>query len=766
MHELLRQQLRTHFGDDASVPPALSALLTEVDGAYREFDDARVGLEDTLRRNSQELLQANAEMRAILQELTRQRAFLRQVIDLTPHFIFAKDRRGRFTLVNQAVADAYGTSVPGLLGKTDADFNPHATEVEHFRGDDLEVLETGRDKLIPEEMITDARGNVRWLETIKRAIRSPEGDETQLLGVATDITERLRAEQKLRARTETVLAHQVALHELALMDNSDWSAAIRQICGTSARVLGVERVSVWLLEEGRQSLVCKGIHEGDRFEAEPGITVKAAEHPRYFQAIAESRTVAAPDARTDPRTSEFAEAYLLPLGIASLLDVPLRLQGALVGVVCHEHLGSPREWSPEEQHFAASIADFISLAMSAANRRRLEAELLRAQKMEAIGHLAGGVAHDFNNILTAILGTCELILSRTTVQDPNRSQVLLVKQAAERAALLTRQLLAFGRKQVLNPRVLDLNRVVAGMEPMLRRLIDEHIVLVTEFAPDLERVRADPGQIEQVLLNLVVNGRDAMPQGGTLVVRTANMELEAPQVRGHPGSAPGRYVLLTVADSGTGMDSGTLARIFEPFFTTKEPGRGTGLGLSTVYGIVRQSGGHLDVRSESGHGSVFGVYLPAVDAEPEEAPAVLPVAGKVEGSEVILLVEDELQVRTLVRRILEIHGYRVLEAALGREAIARSRGFEGQIHLLLTDVVMPGMNGRELYESLRKERPGMKVLYMSGYTETAFAGDVISDADFAFIQKPFDPGMLARRIREIIDAAARDDGPADSPSRA
>jgi len=607
----------------------------------------------------------------------------------------------------------------------------------------MEVIEHGNIAIIPEEKITDAEGNVRYLETLKRAIPSPGGGDTEVLGVATDITERRRAEQTLRDRTETILRNQAALHGIATMDNSDWAQFVETTIRTSAGILGVSRVSVWLFSEDRESITCEALYENGRFTAVPGMTLEAKRYPVYFEAIEQSRTLAVPDTFADPRTREFAGDYLEPLGIQSLLDVPIRLAGSIVGIVCHEHVGTRHPWTPEDEHFAGSIADLVALALSASKRRQLEGQLRQAQKMEAIGHLAGGVAHDFNNMLTAILGYCQLMLSQMRADDVLRSHIEQIQHASDRAAQLTRQLLAFGRKQVLNPRILDLNQVVEGLEPMLRRLIGEDINLSTVLAPDVGPVRADPGQIEQAVFNLIVNARDAMPNGGTVVIRTANVAASA---------GAGEQVMLSVTDSGIGMDAHTLARIFEPFFTTKESGRGTGLGLPMVYGIVEQSGGRVEVWSEPGRGATFWIYFPRLSAEeamvPEPAPPV-SVPQDVQGSEIILLVEDDKQVRTLVRLILERQGYRILEAATPQDAIQISDRTPDHIHLLLTDVVMPRMNGRELYERLRMSRPDMRVLFMSGYTEKAFAAD--AGPGVSLIQKPFEPAALTLRIREILD---------------
>ena len=512
------------------------------------------------------------EQRRATEEIAAQRRFLREVIDLNPNFVFAKDRRGRFTLANKAVADAYGTTPEALIGKSDADFNPNVEEVEHFRRDDREVLETGRDKFILEERITDATGQERWLQTVKRAIVPMDGAATHVLGVATDITE----------------------------------------------------------------------------------------------------------------------------------------------------------------------------------RKKIELQLFQTQKLEAIGQLAGGVAHDFNNLLTVILGRCALVLGSLPPDASPRRDIDLIQKTAERAVALTRQLLAFSRKQILEPKVLDLNVIVPGIATMLQRLIGEDIELVFRPGAELGRVKADPGQIEQVIMNLAVNARDAMPDGGRITIETGNVELGDEYARQHVGVQPGPYVLLAVSDTGTGMDSATQARIFEPFFTTKAPGKGTGLGLSTVYGIVKQSGGNIWVYSEPGRGTTFKVYLPRVENTAEPVQVIRPAPGR--GTESILLVEDEEAVRALAREVLEGYGYTVFEARDVADAMLIAERHTGPIHLLVTDVVMPQMSGRALAERLASLRPEMKVLFMSGYTANAIVHHGTLDAGTSFVQKPFTPDVLARKVREVLDA--------------
>ncbi len=391
------------------------------------------------------------------------------------------------------------------------------------------------------------------------------------------------------------------------------------------------------------------------------------------------------------------------------------------------------------------------IARDVTDRKQLEQQLRQSQKMEAIGQLAGGVAHDFNNLLTAINGYSSLALQRTNPDERIRGYLEEIRKAGDRAANLTRQLLAFGRKQMLKPVPLNLNDVVADMEKMLRRLIGEDIRFSTKLDPGLHRVKTDPGQIEQVLVNLVVNARDAMPRGGVLTIETANFEVDREYAARHVGLSPGHYVMLAVSDTGCGMDQETKARIFEPFFTTKEKGKGTGLGLSTVYGIITQSGGNIWVYSEPDKGTVFKVYLPELQQEIEAPQKVEVETSAPRGSETILLVEDEDVVRGLARQILEQAGYRVLDASGGEEAIRLCKERREPIDLLLTDVVMPETSGKEIAQRLTKLRPATRVLFMSGYTDEAIVHHGVLDSNVEFIQKPFTPVALARKVREVLD---------------
>ena len=396
---------------------------------------------------------------------------------------------------------------------------------------------------------------------------------------------------------------------------------------------------------------------------------------------------------------------------------------------------------------------FLVLALDASARGRLEEQLRQAKKMESVGMLAGGIAHDFNNLLTIISGYSQMLLGAFTENDPDRGTVEQILKASQRAADLTRQLLAFSRRQIVQPKAIELSAAVAGMSTMLHRLIGEHIDLKIEAADEPGWVHADPGQIEQIIMNLAVNARDAMTDGGKLLIETRNVELDETYSDKHVAARPGSYVMLAVTDSGTGMDAATQEHVFEPFFTTKPEGEGTGLGLSTVYGIVKQSGGAIDLYSEQGFGTSVKVYLPRVDQA-----AVLEAAKEhresLGGWETILLAEDDEAVRQLVQKTLERCGYRLLIAAGGAEALKLAKAHTGPIQLLITDMVMPKMGGTDLARRVAKLRPEVAVLYMSGYTDASLQHGGTLDADMEFMQKPFSPAALKQKVREILDSRA------------
>jgi signal transduction histidine kinase len=422
------------------------------------------------------------------------------------------------------------------------------------------------------------------------------------------------------------------------------------------------------------------------------------------------------------------------------------LKGGATDYVVKDHLGG----------FVSKVRRALREADDRERRKKLEQELRQAQKMEAIGRLAGGVAHDFNNLLTVISGYARLALGRAATNDPLMGDLEEVIRASEGAASLTRQLLTFSRRQVVAPMVLNLNQRVTEMTKMLKRIIGEDVELVTRLEPALGNVKADPGQVEQVIMNLAVNSRDAMPGGGKLTIATGNAVLDPAESADHPDAPPGPHVLLTVTDTGTGMSADTKAHLFEPFFTTKEQGKGTGLGLSTVYGIVRQSGGSIEVVSEPGRGATFRIRFPKVEERVESGKETRITPRAPTGSETVLVVEDSDSLRRLVNHVLLKHGYTVLLAHDGEDALMVSGAHTGPIHLLLTDVVMPRMGGTELATRIVLTRPDIRVLYTSGYIERTGLETAAADGKLAFLAKPFTPDELARRVREVLGASVRE----------
>jgi two-component system, cell cycle sensor histidine kinase and response regulator CckA len=473
--------------------------------------------------------------------------------------------------------------------------------------------------------------------------------------------------------------------------------------------------------------------------------------------------VIADDPAHDPRLTPLHRQRYQQAGIRAFLGVPVKVDEQVVGVLTIR-ISREGSFSASDVEIAKAFASQAAIALE--NSRlyqqtqnalrelsQTKDQLAQSQKMEAIGQLAGGVAHDFNNLLTVIIGRCQIFLARVGTGDPGRRDVELVNQSAERAAALTRQLLAFSRKQVLKPEPLDLNALIGGLAPMLRRLIGEHIELILVPGGDLGQVMADPGQIEQVVMNLVVNSRDAMPDGGPLRVQTEHVHLVETRKHAEGRIPPGDYAVMRVEDGGCGIDPAVLARVFEPFFTTKEQGKGTGLGLSTVYGIVHQSGGHIGIDSELGRGTTFTIYLPRTAAPASRRAGGGADAAIARGSETILLVEDEEEVRRLTADVLESCGYTVLATGDPREALAIAAGRGEEIDLLVTDMVMPTIRGSALAGQLRRAIPSLPVLYVSGYTDEMVTSGGKIEPPAPLLQKPFTPPALARAVRDVLDAA-------------
>jgi signal transduction histidine kinase len=543
------------------------------------------------------------------------------------------------------------------------------------------------------------------------------------------------------------LADQIGRHA------GDRIRSLQAITETAAELLGVQRAGIWLYDANHSRMECVDLFEQAAASHTRGLKLNAESYPAYFRALEEARIIDAHDARCDPRTREFADSYLEPLGIGAMLDAPVRVGGHMIGVICHEHVGPPRQWTAEEKSLAATMADFVALSTESAERARseeerqkIEARLARAQKMEALGRLAGGIAHDFNNLLTAVQGSLEL-LHFAIERDQLDERYLLdelrnIGVAADRAARLTRQLSGFTRSEAVAPQRIHPPAVLEEMRELLRRILKAEVLLQIHAEPDTPWIDIDRGQLEQIILNLATNSGDAMSDGGTLKIHAA----------GRTTSSDEPELELTVSDTGIGIASEVMPLIFEPFYSTKEVGVGWGLGLATVQSIVESCGGQVLVRSEPNAGTTFRVLLPAADGPGEEVQDEPDAKGEIPGGrETVLLCEDDGRIRAQLCDVLAQHGYEVLVAEDGDTARALAADFGGPIHLLLTDVVMPGASGPAVATQLRRERPDIKVLFISGYSSDALTRSGLDAAEEVFLPKPFRPSEAVRMVREVLD---------------
>ena len=638
-------------------------------------------------------------------KLARQsEALYRLLFDATPMPVWVFDRETlRFLAVNESALKQYSYSREEFLSMTLADIRP-AEDVVGLR----QAIADAPQQLHRLSGWRHRRkdGSLMDVEIIGHLIEF-DGRPAELI-LVNDVTQRRRAETELRESTDVLRAvvndSPLAIIVLDLdLAVTRWNPAAERLLGWSAEEMLGKSYSVVIPKE------------------------KLGEHHELREDAVSGRVT------MDVQTRRLRKD-------GSLIDVSLSV------TVLRDAVGAVRG-------FAVVLADVTE-------RRRLEAQFRQAQKMEAVGQLAGGIAHDFNNLLTVITSYSGLLLADLPADSAMRADVQQISGAANRAATLTRQLLAFSRQQILRPQVLALNSVVAGLEPMLRRLVREDIEIATSLDASLGAVEADPGQVEQVMVNLVVNARDAMPDGGTLTIQTANAVFDAESMLRHSDTAiaPGQYVMLAVSDTGTGMTPDIQARVFEPFYTTKEPGLGTGLGLSTVYGIVKQSDGYIWVYSEPGRGTTFRIYLPRVDTEPEHGTRDGSHGAHLAGHETVLVVEDDAALRAVACRAIRSHGYEVLEAQNGREALEICDRHEKQIHLVVSDVVMPEMGGGDLAHRIAASHPDIKILLMSGYTRDVVARESIIRDGSAFIEKPFTLDKLAEKMREVLDGRAPGDG--------
>jgi len=679
----------------------------------------------------------------IEQELRQSEERYRDLVENAHDLIYEHDLKGNYTATNKAVEQITGYSLEESL-----ELNLAQTVAPDYQEKAQEML---RRKLAGEsvtayDLVVIAKDGRRVPVEVNTRLVFKDGVPVGVQGIARDITERKKAENRLSAQYAVTRA----LAESNTIDEGA-SKILQAICES----LGWEYGSLWTVDRRSNDLRCSQVWqapgaEADEFESvsrqsvfTPGIGLPG----RVWN---DGQPVWIADLAEDTNFPRFAVAARV--GFHGGCAFPIRFRSEILGVL-EFFSRSIREPDPDLLAMMVTIGSQVGQFIE---RKRVEEalgeseeQLRQSQKLEAIGQLAGGVAHDFNNLLTVIGGYSSILLGKLPQDSPHRSSIEEIKKASDRASALTRQLLAFSRKQILQPKVLDLNIVVTDLERMVRRLIGEDIDLLTITSPVLGKVKADPGQIEQVLLNLIVNARDAMPKGGKLTIETRNVVHSKEYAQRH-AALPGPYVMLAVSDTGCGMDATIQPRVFEPFFTTKDSGEGTGLGLATVYGIVKQSGGNIWVYSEVGRGSTFKVYLPRVDEVAEGEEVISKSIPK--GTEMVLLVEDEDQVRAILKHILEGQGYHVLAASNGEEALSISQDLERNIKLMITDVVMPQMSGRELAERVQAVRPNLPVLFMSGYTDDAIVRHGLLDEKLNFIQKPFDSTTVARKVREVLDS--------------
>jgi PAS domain S-box-containing protein len=663
---------------------------------------------------------------------------------------------GRFAEVNSALCAIVGYTREELI-RTRFQALTHPDDLPR----DLDLVQRLLDRRVEayqtEKRYLHKRGYVVWTQVNVSLVRDEHQQPRYFVKQVQDITERKHAAAEMQALNERYARHEAAMAMLTrshVQSPSQFPGVLRSITEVVGRTLEVARVGVWRPNANLTSFVCHDLYEWPGDSHSGGIAIESGAMADYARTLSQADIIAASDAARDERTAAFTAEHLAAFGVTSVIDVPIREQGAMTGVLCCEHVGPRRKWTPDEQTFAVAVANLLSSLFAQVGRQHLEEQLRQAQKLEGIGQLAGGVAHDFNNVLTVILGKAGQLSDDPRLPADLRDAADDITQSGERAANLTRQLLAFSRRQAMQVRDVDLNVVIRSVSRMLERVLGEDLTLRFSFAPEPALVCADAGMIDQVVLNLAINARDAMRRGGLLMVETALVEIDA-TTAAQAGHAPGAYACLRVTDTGSGIAPENLPHIFEPFFTTKDVGKGTGLGLATTYGIIQQHGGWIDVESQVGRGTTFRVFLPRLQhARPAiQALAPAPPAVRAAGRESILVVEDEAEVRSLIVEALRGVGYQVLEAESGPHALEVWHRHGAAVDLLITDMVMPaGMNGLELASELKAVNPGLRIIYISGYLADVSQEELLRSEGATYLAKPFSLPALARVVRQSLDA--------------
>ena len=644
-----------------------------------------------------ELERETASRNSIEQALRRAEEKYRSIFENALEGIFQSTRDGRYIVANPAMARMFGYESPEVLLANITDIT-NQIYVDPQRHVDFQQL-IERDKFVKgfEYQAFRKNGSTFWISENARGVQGKEGEILYYEGFMQDISERKEAEELSKT----------------LITNSP--------------------VGIYIIKDRKFQIANQCFHEITSYGREDFSTMEplGLVHPDD-RAKVKQRAI---DMLAKRNSTPYEYRHITKDGKTKWIMEKV----------------TPIKWKGRR----ATLGYFMDITQ----HKQLQDQFIQSQKMEAVGRLAGGVAHDFNNLLMAIMCYSSMIMEKLREADPLYQHTQEISKASKRAISLIRQLLAFSSKQILQPEIFNLNGTVTEISGMLQRLIGEDIELVTNFDPKLKMVEADPGQIEQVIMNIVVNARDAMPHGGKLLIETANVALKGKKTLEHEDLRPGSYVVLAISDNGLGMDAKTQARIFEPFFSTKEPGKGTGLGLSTVYGIIKQSGSHIEVSSQVGKGTTFKIYFPHTEKKVLTAKAMETSLSFLQGRETILVVEDELMLQAVISASLRKYGYEVLEASQGVEALQLYENHKGQIDLLLTDVVMPKMSGGELARRFAKRLPNLKVLFMSGYAENCVIRPGTLSPEIHFLQKPFEPVKLAQKVREILNGSHMDHPP-------